>query len=184
MTRRARIGLVFGAVVLLTCGMLTGCSKAAPQTTALSPDKVAQVPDTRGTIPGLELVDVSSLPTDVGRPIGYWADGGSKPENQPRLKKGSYKPILNSDHIAQAELTVAEMDGINQPALLLTFDPAGTKIFGDYATANVGKQMAVVLNGLVLGVPTVEPLTVPGQLQLNLGSDQMNAAKAAIVPAD
>ncbi len=55
---------------------------------------------------------------------------------------------------------VAEDSRTGQIQVSLQFDDAGTKLFGDITTRNVGKQVAIFLDGEAISVPRVnEPIT-------------------------
>lgn len=57
----------------------------------------------------------------------------------------------------------------NEPYVSLSFDAVGTQKFGETTTKNVGKQMAILLDGTVTKAPVIrEPIT-GGQAQITLG---------------
>lgn len=51
----------------------------------------------------------------------------------------------------------AVVDGFTgQPTIQIEFNPEGTKIFGEITRDNVGKQLAIVLNGEILSAPVIQ----------------------------
>lgn len=57
----------------------------------------------------------------------------------------------------------------NEPYVSLSFDPAGTKAFGDLTTANVGKRLAILLDGGVSKAPQIKSPIPNGEAQITLG---------------
>jgi len=182
MMRSVALRLTMAGALLLLCAAVTGCQSSKPATTGLAPDAVANPETARGTIPTLQLVDPSTLPAASARTIQYWADGGSSPDSRPTLAAGSYKPIISGPSVTTAELTTAELDGINKPILKVTLDPAAAQVFGQYTDSHVGKQLVLVLGGSVFAAPTIDLPVTDGTYQLPLSADQVTAVKAAIVP--
>lgn len=69
----------------------------------------------------------------------------------------------------------------NEPYVSLSFDNQGTALFGETTTKNVGKRMAILLDGSVTKAPVIrEPIT-GGQAQITLGygryQDQLKEAE-------
>lgn len=182
MMRSVAVRLAMAGALLLICAGVAGCQPSTPASTGLAPDAVAKPETARGTIPTLELVDPSTLPAASARAIQYWADGGSSPDNRPTLAAGSYKPLISGHSVTTAELTTAELDGINKPVLKVTLDPAAAQLFGQYTDAHVGKQLLIVLGGSVFAAPTIDLPVTDGVYQLPLSADQVTAVKSAIVP--
>ncbi len=76
----------------------------------------------------------------------------------------SYTPTeLTGRYLKNAELQFGQAAGgglANQPVVLLHFDETGGKLFGDITTENVGRQIAIFLDGQVISSPVVqEPIT-------------------------
>lgn len=57
----------------------------------------------------------------------------------------------------------------NEPYVSLSFNPAGTKIFADLTTANVGKRLAILLDGNVNKAPVINSPIPNGEAQITLG---------------
>ncbi|MCE9624405.1 MAG: protein translocase subunit SecD, partial [Deltaproteobacteria bacterium] len=57
----------------------------------------------------------------------------------------------------------------NEPYVSLSFDPSGTKAFGDLTTNNVGKRLAILLDGVVSKAPVIKSPIPNGEAQITLG---------------
>lgn len=57
----------------------------------------------------------------------------------------------------------------NEPYVSLTFNQLGTRLFGELTKANVGKRLAIVLDGGVSKAPTIKSEIPNGQAQITLG---------------
>ena len=57
----------------------------------------------------------------------------------------------------------------NEPYVSLSFDNVGTQRFGETTTKNVGKRMAILLDGTVTKAPVIREPIMGGQAQITLG---------------
>jgi SecD/SecF fusion protein len=57
----------------------------------------------------------------------------------------------------------------NEPYVSLTFDAQGSTLFGETTTKNVGKRMAIMLDGSVNKAPVIREPILGGQAQITLG---------------
>lgn len=57
----------------------------------------------------------------------------------------------------------------NQPYVSMSFNKTGAKKFGDLTSANVGKQLAIVLDDVVMSAPVIKSAITGGQAQIELG---------------
>ena len=57
----------------------------------------------------------------------------------------------------------------NEPYVSLSFNPAGTKIFGELTAANIGKRLAILLDGTVNKAPVIKSAIPSGEAQITLG---------------
>jgi protein-export membrane protein SecD len=57
----------------------------------------------------------------------------------------------------------------NEPYVSLTFDGQGTKLFGEVTSENVGKKMAILLDGNVMKAPVIREPIHGGRAQITLG---------------
>jgi len=106
-----------------------------------------------GSTGQLEFVEVASI-TDsatVAALSGNTAEGT-------RLIAGTYKPFMTGEVVKSA--SVGQDPTTAQIEVSITMDAVGTKKWADFTTANVGKQVAIVLDGVVKSAPVVnEPIT-------------------------
>ncbi len=57
----------------------------------------------------------------------------------------------------------------NEPYVSLTFDAVGTQKFGEVTSKNVGRKMAILLDGTVTKAPVIREAIMGGQAQITLG---------------
>jgi protein-export membrane protein SecD len=57
----------------------------------------------------------------------------------------------------------------NEPFVSLSFNPAGTKIFAEVTAANIGKRLAILLDGTVNKAPVIKSAIPSGEAQITLG---------------
>jgi len=106
-----------------------------------------------GSTGQLEFVDVASI-TDSATVAAL---SGNNAEGT-RLIPGTYKPFMTGEVVKSA--SVGQNSTTAKIEVSLTMDAAGTKKWAEYTTANVGKQVAIVLDGVVKSAPVVnEPIT-------------------------
>ncbi|WP_334094848.1 protein translocase subunit SecD, partial [Helicobacter typhlonius] len=83
----------------------------------------------------------------------------------------------------------AAFDQNNQPIVSFSLDAKGAKIFGDFSSTNVGKRMAIVLDGKVYSAPVIRERIGGGSGQISGGfsveeaSDLAIALKSGALPA-
>jgi preprotein translocase subunit SecD len=63
----------------------------------------------------------------------------------------------------------------NRPYVGLEFKPSGAKIFEELTGANIGKRLAIVLDGNVYSAPVVQSRIAGGSAQITLGAGDYNA---------
>lgn len=74
----------------------------------------------------------------------------------------AFKPTgLSGKQFKRATLEFDQRTGL--PQIALQFDAEGTKLFADLTTRNVGKRIAIFLDGQVLSAPTVNTAITDGQ---------------------
>jgi len=57
----------------------------------------------------------------------------------------------------------------NEPYVSLSFNPTGTKLFGDLTSANIGKRLAILLDGSVSKAPVIKSAIPNGEAQITMG---------------
>jgi len=73
------------------------------------------------------------------------------------------KAMLTGADVSDAEV---RLDQGNQPYVSLTLTPAGGKVFAQVTTDNVGRLMAIVLDGNVYSAPRIQERIPSGQAQI------------------
>jgi SecD/SecF fusion protein len=68
-------------------------------------------------------------------------------------------PNLSGKNVARAGVT---RDNMNRPIIAFTFDSEGAKVFGDLTSANVGKRMAILLDGELCSAPVIKSAIIGG----------------------
>lgn len=82
------------------------------------------------------------------------------------------KPIASGEGIKSASST-PDPSNPAQWAILFSFDTAGAEIFGKATEENVGRPMAIVLDGLVVSAPTInQRIDFNGQITGNFDADE------------
>jgi preprotein translocase subunit SecD len=75
------------------------------------------------------------------------------------------KTEVTGDMLKNVQVQVQD----NDPYVSLTFNPLGTRLFADLTKANVGKRLAIVLDGGVSKAPVIKSEIPNGQAQITLG---------------
>jgi protein-export membrane protein SecD len=73
--------------------------------------------------------------------------------------------LLTGKYIKTARV---EYDGTtSKPQIGIVFDSEGAKLFADITKANIGKQLAILLDGQVISAPTIQSEILGGQAQIS-----------------
>jgi len=75
------------------------------------------------------------------------------------------KAEVTGDMLKNAQVNVHN----NEPYVSLSFDPTGSTLFGETTTKNVGKRMAILLDGTVTKAPVIREPILGGNAQITLG---------------
>ncbi|WP_320036144.1 protein translocase subunit SecD [Halarcobacter sp.] len=86
-------------------------------------------------------------------------------------------PILNGSQVIDAKVA---FDQGNQPIINFTLNSSGSRIFGDFTGKNVGKRLAVVLDGKVYSAPNIRERIGGGSGQISGGFSTVEAGNVAI----
>jgi preprotein translocase subunit SecD len=86
-------------------------------------------------------------------------------------------PILTGEQIIDAKVA---FDQSNQPIINFTLNSSGAKIFGDFTANNIGKRLAVVLDGKVYSAPNIRERIGGGSGQISGGFTLSEAGNVAI----
>jgi preprotein translocase subunit SecD len=86
--------------------------------------------------------------------------------------------LLTGDRLKEAKVGI---DQYNKPAVSIAFDSKGAEIFDRITAQNVGKQLAIVLDGVVHSAPRIQDRISGGNAQITGNFTHDEAAKLAIV---
>ncbi len=131
-----------------------------------SADQALKIIDETGK---LEFVDVSSLPSATIAAINDWQSKGGARGTAPKLPADlKYTPVLSGDVISNAAVNQSS-SGANagQIGVTLSMDSKGAKAWADYTTTHVGKQVAVVLDGIVQSAPVINEPILSGDTEIS-----------------
>ena len=81
-------------------------------------------------------------------------------------------PRLTGDDLADASVQIDQQN--NEPYVSLNFKSAGAKMFEQITGENIGKRMAVVLDGNVYTAPNIQSKIGGGRAQITLGTGNYN----------
>ena len=87
--------------------------------------------------------------------------------------------LLGGDSISDAR--VAFDSQYNEPYVALTFDSAGSRVFERVTNQNVGKRLAIVLDGNVYSAPQIKEAIAGGRASITGGFSYEEATDLAIV---
>jgi preprotein translocase subunit SecD len=88
------------------------------------------------------------------------------------------KTLLTGDRLKEAKVGI---DQYNKPDVNISFDSEGAKIFDRITGENVGRQLAIVLDGVVHSAPRIQDRISGGNAQITGNFTHDEAAKLAIV---
>ena len=80
---------------------------------------------------------------------------------------------LTGEELQEAIVRIDQQQ--NRPYVGLEFKPQGAKIFEEITGANIGKRLAIVLDGNVYSAPVVQGRIAGGSAQITLGAGDYNA---------
>ncbi|GBU23556.1 protein-export membrane protein [Fibrobacteria bacterium R8-3-H12] len=131
----------------------------------------------------LEMPGVQALiPRDIAF---YWGRGFEKEQNGNKLKKLyllKRRTEMDGKEIATANPhRVSDGLSAGQVAVSLRFKGMGPKKFGSVTGNNVGKQMAIVLDGQVISAPVIRDRIPNGEAQITGLESMAEATQLAVV---
>jgi preprotein translocase subunit SecD len=115
--------------------------------------------DTLGSTGQLEFVAVDSI-TDTATVAALQAG-----EDGVQLKEGTYEAFMTGEVVTAA--TVGQNSTNGKVVVNVTMDAEGTQTWGDFTTANIGKQVAIVLDGTVQSAPQVQSAITDGRTEIS-----------------
>jgi preprotein translocase subunit SecD len=128
------------------------------------------------TTDDLQKALAGKVPADSDILFGVYFDYTAKVNKRPYLV---YKQtLLTGDRLKEAKVGI---DQYNKPAISISFDNEGAKIFDRVTGENVGKQLAIVLDNVVHSAPRIQDRISGGNAQITGNFTHDEAAKLAIV---
>ncbi len=85
---------------------------------------------------------------------------------------------LTGDNLTDARVQIG--DRFSEPYVTVSFDSIGTQAFDRLTAANVGRQLAIVLDGVVHSAPVIQERIPGGRAQISGGFTMMEATDLAI----
>lgn len=97
-------------------------------------------------------------------------------KSNPAPQKNFVSTGLTGKNLKNASVEFANQ-GLSEPQVALQFDDEGTKLFADLTKKNIGKQIAIYLDGQIISAPTVQTEIDNGQAVItgNFTIDEANA---------
>ncbi|MDO4561052.1 MAG: protein translocase subunit SecD [bacterium] len=91
--------------------------------------------------------------------------------------------LLGKQYVGGGDLTKAEtnFDQFGKAAVSLKFNTEGAKLFDEATAANIGKQIAIVLDGVVISAPVVQQRISGGEAQITGSFSTAEANRLAIM---
>ncbi len=86
--------------------------------------------------------------------------------------------MLTGDRLKEAKVGI---DQYNKPDVSISFDGKGAEIFDRITGANVGKQLAIILDGVVYSAPRIQDRISGGNAQITGNFTHEEAAQLALV---
>ncbi|MBE3608964.1 protein translocase subunit SecD [Campylobacter californiensis] len=87
-------------------------------------------------------------------------------------------PVLDGSMLTDAKVAFSQQN--NQPIINFSLNSEGARIFGDFTGANVGKRLAIVLDGKVYSAPVINERIGGGSGQISGGFSVEEAHDVAI----
>lgn len=114
-----------------------------------------------GSTGQLEFVSVESI-TDTQALAAVQAN-----EDAVQLEEGTYEAFMTGEVVTQA--TVGQNPTNAQVVVNVTMNAEGRRTWADFTTANIGKQVAIVLDGVVQSAPVVNDAITDGRTEISGG---------------
>jgi SecD/SecF fusion protein len=110
-------------------------------------------------------------------PLGYELKY-TQEENEPLLLEK--KAVLTGDTLTNAAVRF-DQSSFNEPIVSLQFNAAGAKTFAEVTAANVGKRLAIVLDGKVQSAPRIREAIPSGEAVITGRFDAQQAQDLALI---
>ncbi|MCX6763500.1 MAG: protein translocase subunit SecD [Candidatus Moranbacteria bacterium] len=100
----------------------------------------------------------------------------SKQTQPEELEKNYISTGLTGKNLKNAQGDYSGGQGLSEPVVFLQFDDEGKKLFGEITKRNVGKTLAIYLDGKILSAPVVQTEIDSGEAIIN-GNFTIDSAK-------
>ena len=130
-----------------------------------------------GQTPFLEFKVQSDKPISTKTPQNIVIGPDGKANANINISDQFVSTGLNGKYLKQAQLIFAQ--GTNEPTVSLQFDAQGTKLFAQITKDNVGKVVAIYLDGQVISAPVVREAVTDGTAVIS-GSFTPEEARALV----
>jgi preprotein translocase subunit SecD len=113
-----------------------------------------------------KLVNESLSDPRFVEPVGYTKLVHEDNRNGQPTKHTYYvkvRPEMTGKHVARA---FVQYDDIGRPYVAMGFDPEGAVIFGRVTSANVGRELAIILDGELYSAPVIQDAITGGNAQI------------------
>jgi len=132
------------------------------------------------------ILDMPGVQALIPRDVGFaWGRGFEKEQNGNKLKKLyllKRRAEMDGKEIATAQpYRISDGLSAGQVAVSLRFKGMGPKKFASVTGNNVGKQMAIVLDGQVISAPVIRDRIPNGEAQITGLDDMAEATQLAVV---
>ncbi len=128
-----------------------------------------------------KLVSDSQSDPRFVEPVGYKKLVHEDNRNGQPIKRTYYvkvRPEMTGKHVARA---FVQYDDIGRPYVAMSFDKEGAEVFGRVTSANVGRQLAIILDGELYSAPTIQDAITGGNAQITGNFSQSEAQELANV---
>ena len=102
----------------------------------------------------------------------------SEEDSEPLLLES--KAVLTGDSLTNAEVHFSQSE-FNEPVVALKFNPEGARKFADITASNVGRRLAIVLDGKVQSAPRIREAIPSGEAVISGRFDVEQAKDLALV---
>lgn len=99
-------------------------------------------------------------------------------KTQPKPEQQFVSTGLTGKNLKSASVEF-QNQGLGEPQVALQFDNEGTKLFADITKRNIGKQVAIYLDGQIINAPTVQTEIANGQAVIT-GNFSIDEAKKLV----
>ncbi|MBF0253750.1 MAG: protein translocase subunit SecD [Candidatus Omnitrophica bacterium] len=124
-----------------------------------------------------KLVSSKPMPSDDATQLAAEGLSIQKHENGSKVLLES-KTLLEGKRLVDASVQYSNQ--WNEPVVAISFDSVGAKTFGEITSASVGRQLAIVLDGVVQSSPVINEPILSGDAQITGSFSYQEAHDLAI----